>query len=212
MGEENAAAAETAAAPAQACANEEDGAEAAAPRTPKREERPAQGDASPTKTRRGEHEPTNGELLDFMRGMQASSDRRFQEIATRLDKGERRQDQLEQAMGTRLDIVEARVEDIARQNLQGMTTAEKESLDNRFRDQQEELDAMLRTVTKHTDDIRGATKAVEAAAKTQAAAAAAAVAAPASSARTGPSHFDPDVVVIAGFKPDSPRGALMAAW
>lgn len=41
----------------------------------------------PQRRRRGEYEPTNAELLDFMRGMQASSDRRFKDIAERMDRG-----------------------------------------------------------------------------------------------------------------------------
>lgn len=117
MGEDRAAEA-PAAAQDVGCAAMEAEEAAPAPRTPKREERPAQGHVSLTKTSRGEHEPTNAEL-DFTRGMQASSDPRFQDIAERMNKGERRQDQLEQAMGTRLDFVEARVEDLARQTLQG---------------------------------------------------------------------------------------------
>lgn len=67
-----------------------------------------------------------------MRGMQASSDRRYQEIAERMDKGERRQDQLEQAIGTRLDVVGAPVEESDRQNLQGMTHAQKKSMADRL--------------------------------------------------------------------------------
>lgn len=78
MGEDATAATAAPAAQVQTCTHmeEEEAAEALAPRTPEREERPAQGDASPTKTRRGEHEPTNAELLDFTRGWQTSSDRK----------------------------------------------------------------------------------------------------------------------------------------
>lgn len=53
---------------------------AAAPRTP-----------NPPRRRRdgGEHEPTNAEPLDFMRGMQASSEHKFQDIAERMGRGEK---------------------------------------------------------------------------------------------------------------------------
>lgn len=122
----------------QECVDME-GEAAPAPRTPKRDERPGQGDASPSKTRRGEHERTNAELLDFMRGMQATADRRFQDIAACMDRGERRQDQLEQAVGTRLDVVEARVEDMARQNQQGMTVAQRKNVEDRFQDQKDQI-------------------------------------------------------------------------
>lgn len=64
-------------------------------------------------------------------------------------------------------------------------------------------------MSRHAEDIRGNAKAVEAAAQAQAASAAAAT-------TTGPQRsrqpYESDIVVIAGFKRESPRGALMAAW
>lgn len=109
-------------------------------------------------------------------------------------------------MGSRLDVVEARIEDVARQNMQSMTEVPQQRIEDRSMEQQEQLDAVLRTAT---EDIRGNSKAV--AGVTAAHARAAAIAAAARQRPQQVQQYDPDIVVIAGFKSDSPR-ALMTAW
>lgn len=68
-----------------------------------------------------------------------------------MDSNERRQDQLEEAMGT-LVIAEARIEDIARQNLQGITEVGQQRVGDRLKEQQAQVDVVLRMVMRH--DLR----------------------------------------------------------
>lgn len=106
-------------------------------------------------------------------------------------------------------LVEARIEDV---NLQGMTELhQQQRIEDRFKEQQEQLDAVLKTVTRHAEDLRGNSKAVAGVTAAQARAAATAAAAPQRPQQPA-QQYDPDIVVIAGFKGDSPCGTLMAAW
>lgn len=180
-------------------------AEEAAPAPRTRSARRYRRRETPLRPRRGEHEPSNAELLDFMRSMQASADHKFQDIAERLSRGEKRQDQLELAVGKRMDGVEAHLSNLNRQ-----CAAQKKDIDHRLDIQQKQFEEVLKTVNRHTEDIRDNARA------TEAATAAASRTSAAASSQAGPQRsgqpYETDIVVIAGFKRDSPKGALMSAW
>lgn len=58
------------------------------------------------------------------------------------------------------DVVEARIDDVARKKLQGMTEVQEQRIEDRFFKQPGQLCAVLRTVARHSEEIRGNSKAV----------------------------------------------------
>lgn len=131
-----------------------------------------------------------------MRGWQAASDKRFVFLMDRVDKAQKRTASLADAVGAHMDM-EAHVEDIVRQSIGSMTEMQQRKIDNRLDEKQKHRDSALRTVQRHSKEIRATTKTAPAMA-----------AAPPQAARTTPLGLN--IVVITSFKSDTPRNQLVS--
>lgn len=188
-----------------------------APWTPKRSDQAASDEPPKKLSRSKEREPTNLELLEFVRGWQHKTEGRFAQILERVDETEKRSALLEKAIGCRMDSLEARLENVATATL-AATTEKTKKLAEQLQEQRKQLDSVLRAVQRHAEDIRSANKIATEATATAAASSqkAAAAAASAAAARPTPNRSSPtpdsDIVVIGGFKPDTPREGILAVW
>lgn len=151
---------------------------------------------SPMKTakqRQKDVEPTNADLLTFMRHMQASQESSMKAMAARLDSAEARLTGIEEHATSRLDILESRLE--------GMELAEGLDKTARMR-----VAALEKTMKDNVGRLEQQFKE----AKASASASGSSTSAPRTRGSTS-QDFEP-LVKIGGFEQETPRGAIESAW
>lgn len=161
------------------------------PKTPKRaQECPnADGSASPQKVSRQceddeGYEPTNRDLMMFLRNMQDSQSTPLRQLNTRLGEAEVRIARVEDATIARLDNVEAKLE--------SMELSEGADISARARIT--ELEATIRKMDQLFKHIQSN-----------------ATAASSSTSLAAP-RMDDNLVILGGFKRETPRGQLEEVW
>lgn len=151
-----------------------------APRTPKRDAPTREGEAqaTPAKTRRGhDPEPTNNDLLVYMKSMFESNTAQLKKLEGRFDHHERRLSDVEEGykqMASRLNESDR---------------AEKNKIDELSK----QMQSNMREVTKRLNDLAKKQEQVSTAA---------------SSATAAPQNPNDFIVIVNGFKRETPRGQL----
>lgn len=166
-----------------------------APKTPKRMPDIDSKDMSPAKTAKQgdppQPEPTNSDLLQFMRHMQASQEQSMKLVTIRLDIAEGRLSRMEEQTTTRLDVLEAKLEMIEIADDHDKTARSRvAALEKSVKENADKLEKQLREA--RTSSTSGA--------------------ASSSGSRGAQAQDLEPMVKIGSFEQETPRGALEEAW
>lgn len=190
-------------------AAQEAAASSAAPRTPKRnvEHDGHERRTTPTKIakQREDDEPSNRDIMLFLRQMQLSQDAALHSVNTRLGDTERRLANMEETTSARMNALENKMDTL--ELAEGGDVAARDRLDKL----EKSVTTQMMTMGKRLEDY--AKKAAAAAAATNTSAAASSSAStPASVSQARTQLFDGTVVIVGGFPQETPRTPMEQAW